>query len=169
VRVAVSLYFSFSAYHNLLVILGHYSGQSRQTPQQGGVGAGRRPASPMIDDHIDPIADLERGRVAGVKLEMEDDHVGNKVQIIDDQLDHINRSSSLQLCSTFLGSDLLQETTLEIDFYDGFRHQIHPPTIRSHAMLITTVQLNGFFRAVYTINGNLLAPSCGYAENVRYS
>ena len=105
-RVAVSLYFGFSAYHNPLVILDHYSGQSRQRPQQGGDGDGRRSASPIIDDHIGPIADLERGRVAGVKLEMEDVHVGNKFQIIDDQLDHIKRPLSLQFCSTFLGSDL---------------------------------------------------------------
>jgi hypothetical protein len=63
----------------------------------------------------------------------------------------------------------LQETTLEIDFYDGFRHQIHPPIITLHAKLITTVQLNGFFKIVDIINGNLLAPSCGYAENVRYA
>ena len=62
-----------------------------------------------------------------------------------------------------------QETTLEIDFYNGFRHQIHPPIIALHAVCITTVQLNGFFEVVYIINGNLLAPSCGYAENVRYS
>jgi hypothetical protein len=63
---------------------GHYGGQ---TPQQGGVGGGRRPASLAIDD-----------QVAGVKSEMEDVHVGNKVQIIDDQLDldHVNRSLSLQ-------------------------------------------------------------------------
>jgi hypothetical protein len=62
-----------------------------------------------------------------------------------------------------------QETTLEIDFYNVFRHQIHPPIITLRAMLITTVQLNGFFKIVYIINGNPLAPSCGYAENVRYS
>ena len=36
------------------------------------------------------------------------------------------------------------------------------------AVLIMTVQLNGFFKVVYIINGNLLAPSCGYAENVCY-
>jgi hypothetical protein len=56
-----------------------------QTPRQGGVGAGRRPAGLVVDE-----------RVAGVKLEMEDVHVGNKVQIVDDQLDHVNRSLSLQ-------------------------------------------------------------------------
>ena len=70
-------------------------------------------------------------------------NAGNKAQDIDDQS---YRSLSLQLCSKFLFSDLSQETTLEIDFYDGFHHQIHPLIIRSCAMLITTVQLNGFFR-----------------------
>jgi hypothetical protein len=29
------------------------------------------------------------------------------------------------------------------------------------------VQLNGFFKAVYSINGNPPTPSCGYTENVR--
>jgi hypothetical protein len=32
-----------------------------------------------------------------------------------------------------------------------------------------TVQLNGLFKAPYSINGSLLAPSCGYVENVRYA
>jgi hypothetical protein len=78
----------------------HYSGQ---TLQQGGVSAGRRPASPVIDD---PSADLERELARThigspviddrVKSEMEDVHVGNKVQIIDDQLDYVNRSLSLR-------------------------------------------------------------------------
>ena len=89
--------------------------QPRQQQQQqhprppSGVGAGRRPATPVIDNPVDPIADLEHelaathiarqvidGRAAGVKLEMEDVYVGNKVQIIDDQLDHGNRSLPLQ-------------------------------------------------------------------------
>ena len=30
-------------------------------------------------------------------------------------------------------------------------------------------QLGGFFKVVYSINGNLMAPSCGYTESVRYS
>ena len=37
------------------------------------------------------------------------------------------------------------------------------------AMLIMTVQPNGFFKVVYTINGSLLAPFYGYVENVCYS
>ena len=31
-----------------------------------------------------------------------------------------------------------------------------------------TVQLNGFFREAYSINGNPLGLSYGYTENVRY-
>ena len=54
-------------------------------------------------------------------------------------------------------------------FRDGFRPQIHLPIITLHAKLITTVQLNGFSKKVHSINGNPLAPSCGYTENVRYS
>ncbi|KAF8496450.1 CMGC/MAPK/ERK protein kinase [Russula emetica] len=61
---------------------GHYSGQ---TLQQDGVDAGRRPASQVIDV-----------QVTGVKSEMEDAHIGNKVQTIDEQLEHVNRSLSLQ-------------------------------------------------------------------------
>jgi hypothetical protein len=54
-------------------------------------------------------------------------------------------------------------------FHDGFHRQIHPPIITLHVKLITMVQLSGFFKEVYSINGNLLAPACGYTENVRYS
>ena len=62
-----------------------------------------------------------------------------------------------------------QEINLEIAFHDGFRPQIHPLIITTHAKLTTTVQPNGFFKEVYLINGNLPDPSCGYMENVRYS
>ena len=60
---------------------------SGQTPQQDhvGVDAARHPATLVTDD-----------RVAGVKSEMGYDHAGNKVQITDDQLEHVNRSSSVQ-------------------------------------------------------------------------
>jgi len=61
----------------------------------------------------------------------------------------------------------LQRTSLEIIFYDGCRPQIHPSIITLHAKLITAVQLNGSFKEVYSMNGNLLARSCGYMENVR--
>ena len=54
-------------------------------------------------------------------------------------------------------------------FCDGSHPQIHPLIITLHARLTTKVQLNGFFKAVYSINGNPPARSCGYTENVRYS
>jgi hypothetical protein len=119
----------------------------------------------VADDRMKGV----EGEIRDARDDVHDVSNNLKAQIIDDQLDHINRSPSLQLCSTFLGSDFLQETTLEIDFYDGFRHQIHPPIISSHAGLITTVQLNGLCKGEHSINGNLLTPSCGYVENVCYS
>jgi len=36
-------------------------------------------------------------------------------------------------------------------------------------MLVTEIQLDGSFKEVSSNNGNLLAPYCGYMENVRYS
>ena len=90
---------------------------------------------------------------------------GPYLQDVDDQLDQVHRSLSLRLCSTFFGSDPSQEATLD----GGFCHQIHQSIITLHAMLITTVQLNGFLKVVDIINGILLAPSCGYTENVRCS
>jgi archaellum component FlaC len=94
--------------------------------------------------------------------------ISSKVQGVDHKLEQVNRSLSLSslIPSTHTSS---QRHSSEIIFYDGFHPQIHPPIITSHAMLITTAQLNGFFKGVYSINGNLLAPSCGYTENVRYS
>ena len=62
-----------------------------------------------------------------------------------------------------------QETNSDLAFHDGFRPQIHPPIITTHAMLTTPVRLNGLFKEVYSIDGNPPSPSCGYTENVRYS
>jgi hypothetical protein len=36
-------------------------------------------------------------------------------------------------------------------------------------MLITTVQLNGSYKVVSSINGNPVVPSCGYMAHVRPS
>ena len=52
---------------------------------------------------------------------------------------------------------------------DGFRPQIHPPIITTHAKLITVVQLNGSSKEVYSTSGSLPDPCCGYTENVRHS
>ena len=84
---------------------GHYGGQ---TPQQGGVSAGRRPESPVIDVRVPGVKHI--------KSEMEDAHVGNKVQIIDDHLDHLDRLLSLNLCSAFLDSDIFTGTHLRDRF-----------------------------------------------------
>jgi uncharacterized protein YoxC len=119
-----------------------------------------------------------RGDVRGVgdKVQDVDDSVQDigkdisiRVQGVDDKLHQANRSLFLSYPLTIPTAQItLQGTSLETTFYDGYRPQIHPPIIISHAKLITTVQLNGFFEAVYSVNGNQPAPSCGYTENVRY-
>jgi len=38
-----------------------------------------------------------------------------------------------------------------------------------HLKFITMVRLDGFFKEVYSGNGNPLVPFCGYTENVRSS
>ena len=62
-----------------------------------------------------------------------------------------------------------QGTSSGIVSHDGFRLPIRLPIITMHARLITAAQLNGFLKEAYSINGNLLGPSCGYTENVRLS
>jgi uncharacterized protein YoxC len=96
--------------------------------------------------------------------------ISSEVQGIDDKLDLANRLSSLyQLLVAPIAQIALQGTSLKTVFYDGFPPQIHQSIITSHPKLIITVQLNGFFKAVYSVNGNPLSPSCGFMENVRYS
>jgi len=97
-------------------------------------------------------------------------NVGNMVQHVDDKLDQANRSLSFQSLIVIPRAQTdSQGSSSEIVSYDGCRPQIHPPTITLHAKPITTAQLNGFSKELYWIGGNLLAPSCGYTENVRYS
>ena len=118
------------------------------------------------------------GRVQDVRGDVQDvDHrvqsIGNdlssEVQGVDHKIDELNRSYSLTPTRCFERSDDFQGTSSEIVFHDGFLPQIHPLIIITHAKLITPVQLSGFFKEVYSTNGNLLDPSCGYTENVRYS
>ena len=95
--------------------------------------------------------------------------ISSDVQVVDHKLDRVNRSlsrQSLLIPNTHTSS---QETSSERIFYDGFHPQIHPPTIILHATLITMAHLNGFFKEIYSMNGNLLVLSCGYTESVRYS
>ena len=113
-----------------------------------------------VQDVRDDVHDV-RNKVGGVE---------GRVQTVDDKIDQANRSSFvyflLPIPSIHAAS---QGPSSERIFYDGFRPQIHPPIITLHATFITTAQLNGFFKELYSINGNPLGPSCGYMESVRYS
>jgi archaellum component FlaC len=130
------------------------------------------------------VQDVE-GKVQDVRGDVQE--VGHKVQGVDDRmqgigsdvkdissevrgLNQVNRSLFLQHLLIVPRADAAsQRLSSEIVFYDGFRLQIRPSTITLHAKLVTTVQLNGFFKAVFSSNGNPLTPCCGYTENVRYS
>jgi hypothetical protein len=145
-----------------------------------------------IDGKVTGVDDRVRGvegQVQGVRGDVQDVRVGvqdvrvdvqdvrgdvrdvsNMVQDIDDRLDQANRSLYIQTLIVIPRAQTAsQGTSSEIVSYDGFRPQIHPQIITLHAKLITMAQLNGFSKGVYSITGNLLAPSCGYTENVRYS
>ena len=121
-----------------------------------------------------------RGDVQDVRVDVQDVRVdvqdvrgdvrdvGDTVQHIDDRLDQANRSLYFQTLIVIPWAQTAsQGTSSEIVSYDGFLHRIHPQIITLHAKPITTVQLNGFPKEVYSLTGNLLAPSCGYTENVR--
>ena len=93
--------------------------------------------------------------------------VGDIIQDVDDKLDQANRSSSLSTLIAILRAQTAsQGVKSEIISYGGFHRQIHPSIITSHAKPTTTTQLNGFSKEVYLISGSLLAPFCGYMENV---
>ena len=95
-------------------------------------------------------------------------HISSEVRGVDDKLDQVNRSLSLQFLLIVPSALIaLQGTNSGIVSSDGFRHQIHLLITTLHPKLVTTVQPNGFFKAVYSINGNPPSPSCGYTENVR--
>ena len=136
-----------------------------------------------------------RGDVQGVHSVVQDVHcdvqgVGNEIQGVDDKvqgigsdlkeisselrgvegkLDQVNSSSSLCHLLITLALTALQGTSSEIVFSDGFLSPIRQSIITLHPKFIITVQFNGFFKAVYSINGNQPNPFCGYTENVRYS
>ena len=100
------------------------------------------------------------GHVQGVRGDVRD---------VGDKLDQANRSLSLQTLIIIPRAQISsQATNSEITFFDGSRPQIRPPIITSHAKLITMARLSGFFKEVYSINGNPLVPSCGCMENVGY-
>jgi hypothetical protein len=129
-----------------------------------------------IDDRVRGVG----GQVQDVRDDVQD--VGNKVQDVDDRvqgmgsnirgvdekLDQASRPLSFQTLIVIPRAQTAsQGISSETIFYDGFRRQIHPLIITFHAKPITTAQLNGFSKELYSIGGNLLAPSCGYTENVR--
>ena len=96
--------------------------------------------------------------------------IDNNVRVVDDKLDQVNRRSSLKTLIIIPPAQTTSKgTSLKTVFYDGFRPQIHPPTIILHAKPITRAQLNGSSREVYSTTGNRLDPSYGYMENVRCS
>ena len=133
-----------------------------------------------VDDRVKSVGDRVKG-VEGKVQDVCDDvqDVGNKVQCVDDKiqgigvdvndkLDQVNRSLSLKhLLIIPSAHTASQGTSSEIVFRDGFPPQIHPLIITTHAKLITLAQPNGFFKAVFSTNGNPLDRSCGYTENVR--
>ena len=107
-------------------------------------------------------------RVQGIANDVQD--ISSEVRGVDDKFDQVNRSSSLSyLLIVPSAQTALQETNAEIVCCGGSRPQIHPSIITRHPNLITTVRLNGFFKAVHSISGNPPTPSCGYTENVRHS
>jgi methyl-accepting chemotaxis protein len=135
-----------------------------------------------VDDKVQGIASEVRGvddRLQDVGRDVRSDvqDVGDKVQGIasevrgvDNKLDQANRSLSLYLLLIVPSAQTaLQGISSKTVFSDGFPPRIHQSIITSHPKLITVVQLNGFFKAVYSINGDQLTPSYGYTENVRYS
>ena len=120
------------------------------------------------------------GRVQNVQHDVQD--VGNKVQDVDNKVQDIgsdvkdvssevrevNRSLSLLCLVVSRAQRATQGISLETTFYDGFRRQIHPSIITLHARFITRVQLDGFFKGVYSMNGKPPVLSCGYMGNVCY-
>ena len=134
----------------------------------------------VVDDRVKRVegnVQDVRGDVRAVHDDVQD--VGNRIQGVDErvqdigvdvkeQLDQVNRSLSFyHLLIISNAQTASQEINSEIAFHDGFCPQIHPPIITMHAKLTTPVQLDGFFREVYSVNGNPPDPSCGYMENVR--
>jgi hypothetical protein len=134
-----------------------------------------------VDDRVMGV----EGQVAGVRGEVQDVRVdvqdvrvdvrdvGSNIRGVDDKLEQSNRSLSFQTpdrhsvsSDSFTGNQLKGSL---LRWLPPPPPQIHPPIITSHAKPITTAQLNGFSKEVYSIGGNLLAPSCGYTENVCYS
>ena len=143
---------------------------------EGQVQCVRGDVQDVCGDVQDVRGDVQdvRGDVQDVRVDVQDTRgdlrdVGNLVQDVDDKLDQANRSLSFQTLIVIPRAKIAsQGTSSEIVSCDGFRPQIHLPTITLHAKPTITALLNGFSTDVYSISGNLLAPSCGCTENVCY-
>jgi hypothetical protein len=122
-----------------------------------------------VQDVREDVQDV-RDKVQDVDDSVQDigKDISFRVQGVDDKLDQANRSLLLLHSIIPTTQTTSQGSSSETNFCDGYRPQIHPPIITSHPKLITTVQPNGFFEEIYSVNGNQPAPSCGYTENVRY-
>jgi methyl-accepting chemotaxis protein len=118
-----------------------------------------------VQDVGDKVQDVD-DRVRGLGSDVKD--ISSNVRGVDIKLDQVTRSlSRYHLLTVPSAQTYSQGISSEIVFYDGFRPQIHLSIITSHPKPITTAQLNGSFKAVYSINGNPLTLLCGYTENVR--
>ena len=134
-----------------------------------------------VDNRVKGVDDRVKGveeKVKDVRDDVQDvehsvqnigNNISSEVQGVDHKLDQVNRSLLLYPLLLVPSTQTpLQGSSLEKIFYDGFHPQTHPPIITSHATLITTAQLDGFFKELYSISGNLPALCCGYTESVRY-
>ena len=147
-----------------------------------GVDDGVKSVDRKVQDVLDDVQDVrDNVQDLGNKVQAVDDrvqdtgravrndvqNVDNRVQGVDDKLDQVNRSLSPSHLIVPSAKTASQGISSGIVFCDGFRPQIHPLIITLRSKLSTMVPLNGFFKAVYSINGNLLTPSYGYTESVR--
>ena len=127
-----------------------------------------------VQDVGDKVQNID-GRVQDVQDDVQDvdnkvQDIGRDVNIISYEVREVTRSLSLKpLLFVLRAQTMTQGISSEIVFYDGFRHQIHPSSITLPSKLITLVQPNGFFKAIYLINGNPLVHSYGYMESVCHS
>ena len=126
-----------------------------------------------VRDNVQDVCEEVQGVREGVqnvdhRVQSIGSNISRRVQGVDNKLDQVNRSLFLYFPPPVPSiHPSSQGTTSERIFYDGFHPQIRPPTITSHATLITTVPLDGFFKDLYSINGSPLGPCCGYTESVR--
>ena len=140
-----------------------------------GVDDGVKSVDRKVQDVLDNVQDLgnkvqavdDRVQDTGRAVRNDVQNVDNRVQGVDDKLDQVNRSLSPSHLIVPSAKTASQGISSGIVFCDGFRPQIHPLIITLRSKLSTMVPLNGFFKAVYSINGNPLTPSYGYTENVR--